>query len=143
MTKTDMSEKDYIVVVQCDIVMERCSGYLCEKAYNERDGGFSIYPREKNYRTLYLTCGGCCGRAVHRKIYDLIATIKEYEGVTKDKIVVHFSSCVTRESYHGPKCPHLDYLKDMIEKKLSLDLIDTSTISETSEQLRNNGVYKT
>jgi predicted metal-binding protein len=142
MQKTDMSKKDYVVVVQCDIVMERCSGYLCEKAYHEREGGFAAYPRDKAYRTLYLTCGGCCGRAVHRKVYDLIAAIKENEGVEKDKIVVHFSSCITRESYHGPKCPHLDYLKDMIEKKLSLDLVDTSTISMTSEKLRETGVYK-
>jgi predicted metal-binding protein len=142
MQKTDMSKKDYVVVVQCDIVMERCSGYLCEKAYHEREGGFAAYPRDKAYRTLYLTCGGCCGRAVHRKVYDLIAAIKENEGVEKDKIVVHFSSCITRESYHGPKCRHLDYLKDMIEKKLSLDLVDTSTISMTSEKLRETGVYK-
>ena len=142
MRTTEIGEKDYVVVVQCDIVMERCSGYHCEKAFNERDGGFADYPREKAYRTLYLTCGGCCGRSIHRKVYDLIAAIKEKEGVAKDKIIVHFSSCITRESYHGPKCPHLDYLKNMIEKKLSLDLIDTTTISKTSEELRSEGVYR-
>jgi len=142
MNETEISEKDYVVVVQCDIVMERCSGYLCEKAYHEREGGFAAYPRDKAYRTLYLTCGGCCGRAVHRKVYDLIAAIKENEGVEKDKIIVHFSSCITRESYHGPKCPHLDYMKDMIEKKLSLDLMDATAISMTSEKLREKGVYK-
>ena len=142
MKKTEIGEKDYVVVVQCDIVMERCSGYLCEKAYHEREGGFAAYPRDKAYRTLYLTCGGCCGRAIHRKVYDLLAAIKENEGIEKDKILVHFSSCITRESYHGPKCPHLDYLKDMIEKKLSLDLMDTTTISMTSEKLRETGVYK-
>ena len=142
MKEIEIQEKDYIVVVQCDIVMERCSGYYCEKAFNERGGGFAVYPREKAYRTLYLTCGGCCGRAVHRKVYDLIAAIREKEGVKKEKIAVHLSSCITKESYHGPKCPHVDYLKTMIEEKLSLDLIDTSTISETSEGLRNEGVYK-
>ena len=142
MKEIEIQQKDYIVVVQCDIVMERCSGYYCEKAFNERGGGFAVYPREKAYRTLYLTCGGCCGRAVHRKVYDLIAAIREKEGVKKEKIAVHLSSCITKESYHGPKCPHVDYLKTMIEEKLSLDLIDTSTISETSEGLRNKGVYK-
>ena len=142
MKEIEIQQKDYIVVVQCDIVMERCSGYYCEKAFNERGGGFAVYPREKAYRTLYLTCGGCCGRAVHRKVYDLIAAIREKEGVKKEKIPVHLSSCITKESYHGPKCPHVDYLKTMIEEKLSLDLIDTSTISETSEGLRNEGVYK-
>ena len=142
MKEIEIQEKDYIVVVQCDIVMERCSGYYCEKAFNERGGGFAVYPREKTYRTLYLTCGGCCGRAVHRKVYDLIAAIREEEGVKKDRIAVHLSSCVTKESYHGPKCPHVDYLKTMIEEKLSLDLIDATTISRTSEGLRKEGVYK-
>jgi predicted metal-binding protein len=142
MKEIEIQEKDYIVVVQCDIVMERCSGYYCEKAFNERSGGFAVYPREKAYRTLYLTCGGCCGRAVHRKVYDLIAAIREEEGVKKDRIAVHLSSCVTKESYHGPKCPHVDYLKTMIEEKLSLDLIDATTISRTSEELRKEGVYE-
>ncbi len=142
MKKIEIQEKDYIVVVQCDIVMERCSGYYCEKAFNERSGGFAVYPREKAYRTLYLTCGECCGRAVHRKVYNLIAAIREEEGVKKDRIAVHLSSCVTKESYHGPKCPHVDYLKTMIEEKLSLDLIDATTISRTSEGLRKEGVYK-
>jgi predicted metal-binding protein len=142
MKEIEIQQKDYIVVVQCDIVMERCSGYYCEKAFNERGGGFAVYPREKAYRTLYLTCGGCCGRAVHRKVYDLIAAIREKEGVKKEKIAVHLSSCITKESYHGPKCPHVDYLKTMIEEKLSLDLIDATTMSETSEGLRNKGVYK-
>ncbi len=142
MKEIEIQEKDYIVVVQCDIVMERCSGYYCEKAFNERSGGFAVYPREKAYRTLYLTCGGCCGRAVHRKVYNLIAAIREEEGVKKDRIAVHLSSCITKESYHGPKCPHVDYLKTMIEEKLSLDLIDATTISRTSEGLRKEGVYK-
>ena len=142
MKEIDIQEKDYVVVVQCDIVMERCSGYYCEKAFNERGGGFAAYPTGKAYRTLYLTCGGCCGRAVHRKVYDLIAAIKEEEGVKKDKIAVHLSSCITKESYHGPKCPHVDYLKTMIEDKLSLDLVDATTISRTSEGLREKGVYK-
>ena len=142
MKEIEIQQKDYIVVVQCDIVMERCSGYHCEKAFNERGGGFAVYPREKAYRTLYLTCGGCCGRAVHRKVYDLIAAIREKEGIKKEKIAVHLSSCITKESYHGPKCPHVDYLKTMIEEKLSLDLIDATTISETSEGLRNKGVYE-
>ena len=142
MKEIEIQKKDYIVVVQCDIVMERCSGYYCEKAFNARSGGFAAYPTEKSYRTLYLSCGGCCGRAVHRKVYDLIAAVKTEEGVEKDKIAVHLSSCITKESYHGPKCPHVDYLKNMLEDKLSLDLVDATTISRTSEGLREKGVYK-
>ena len=27
------TDKDYLIVVQCDIVKQRCPGYFCEKAY--------------------------------------------------------------------------------------------------------------
>ena len=68
---TDPNKKDYIVVVRCHIVAEHCSGYRCEKSFHQRTGGFADYPREKTYRTLYLTCGGCCGQAVQRKVTEL------------------------------------------------------------------------
>ena len=136
-----MNNKGYIVVVQCDIVMERCSGYLCEKAFNNRTGGFSSYPKQKLYRTIYLTCGGCCGRAVHRKLNDLIRMIKKEEKVKKEEIVVHLASCITRDNYHAPPCPHLDYLKHLIEGKLSLDIVEDTHISNTSEKLREKGIY--
>ena len=106
-----MEEKSYIVIVQCDIVMERCSGFLCEHAFNNRTGGFAAYSSEKQYRTIYMTCGGCCGRAVHRKLNDLIRMIKKAEKVKRDQIVVHLASCITRDNYHASPCPHLDYLK--------------------------------
>jgi predicted metal-binding protein len=99
---------DYVVVVQCDIVMERCSGYFCEKALNERSGGFGAFPgSEQELRSLYLTCGGCCGRAVLRKLSDLIRSIKKKEGITKDRIVVQLASCIIKDNYHGLPCPHI------------------------------------
>jgi predicted metal-binding protein len=99
-----MSDKEYIVVVQCDIVKERCSGYYCEKAYNERIGGFSHY--------------------------------------SKEKIVVHLSSCITKNNYHGLPCPHIDYMKTLIGKKLGLDICEDTSISPTSEKRRKEGIYK-
>ena len=51
-------EKDYIVIAQRHIVKNPCLGYLCQKAFNERTAGFSGYPKERRYRTLYRTCGG-------------------------------------------------------------------------------------
>ena len=70
-----MKDKEYIVIVQCHIVKERCSGYNCEKAFNERTGGFAAYPKEKRFRMLNLTCGGCCGRATHRELSKLLRRI--------------------------------------------------------------------
>jgi predicted metal-binding protein len=138
---TDLEHKEYVVIVQCHIVAERCSGYYCEKAFHERTGGFADYPREKAYRTLYLTCGGCCGRALHRKLMDLVASVKKREGLEKDQIVVQLSSCITTDNYHGPPCPHLDYLKVLIAR-VGLDVREDTTISPPAERRRQEGVYQ-
>jgi hypothetical protein len=42
----DLNQKDYLVIVQCHIVKERCPGYLCEKAFYERTGGFADYRQD-------------------------------------------------------------------------------------------------
>jgi predicted metal-binding protein len=138
----DAVDKTYIVIVQCHIVKEHCPGYLCEKAFHERSGGFSVYPKERVYRTLTLTCGGCCGRALHRKLTKLSSTIKQKEGMNKDRIVVQLSSCMTKDNFHALPCPHLDYLKALIAK-IGLDVREDTVISEKSEQRRRDGVYHT
>jgi predicted metal-binding protein len=138
---TELEHKEYVVIVQCHIVAERCSGYYCEKAFHERTGGFAGYPQEKPYRTLYLTCGGCCGRALHRKLMDLASSVNKREGLEKDQIVVQLSSCITTDNYHGPPCPHLDYLKVLIAR-VGLDVREDTTISPTAERRRQEGVYQ-
>lgn len=137
-----MKDKDYIAIVQCHLVKQRCSGYFCEKAFHERTGGFAQYSPNKPYRTLYLTCGGCCGRPLHRKLSNLIQKIKAKEDIDKDRIVVQLSSCVTNDSYHGPACPHLEYLKELIGK-LKLDICETTSISQKAVDRRKAGIYKT
>jgi len=137
---TDPGAKDYIAVVQCDIVMQRCSGYHCEKAFHERTGGFAVYPKDKAYRVLYLTCSGCCGRAIQRKLINLVRRIKRQEGIEKEKIVVQLASCITKPSYHGPPCPHLDYMKDLIAR-LGLDVREDTVISRRAQQRRQAGLY--
>jgi predicted metal-binding protein len=137
---TDANNKDYIAIVQCDIVKERCSGYFCERAFNERAGGFATYPQDKAYRVLHLTCGGCCGRAVHRKLSHLARRLKEKEDIEKDRIVVQLSSCITKDNFHASPCPHLDYLKGLIAK-LGLDVCEDTWISEASEERRTEGSY--
>ena len=136
----DLKGKDYVVIVQCHIVKERCPGYNCEKAFHERTGGFAGYPRDKAYRTLYLTCGGCCGRALHRKLSNLTRRIKKQEGIDKNSIVVQLSSCITQDNFHAPPCPHLDYLKSLIAK-IGIDVHEDTYINETSEKRRKAGLY--
>lgn len=137
----DLKDKEYIVVVQCDIVKQRCSGYYCERAFQERTGGFSRYPKNKQYRTLYFTCGGCCGRATHRKLTHLLRQLKKHENISKDKVVVQLSSCITKDNFHAPPCPHLDYIKTLVAR-IGLDLCEDTHISEVSEKRRKDGRYR-
>ena len=135
-----LDQKDYVVVVQCAIVKERCPGYFCEKAFHERTGGFADYPKDHAYRTLYLTCGGCCGLAVQRKLTSLARQLNKREGIEKDRIVVQLSSCMTKDNFHGPPCPHLGYIKTLIARA-GLDVREDTSISELAEQRRRAGIY--
>ena len=136
----ELKDKDYVAIVQCHIVKERCSGYSCERAFTDRTGGFAEYPNDKEYRVLNMTCGGCCGQGVHRKLSNLIRRLKKGEGMGKERIVVQLSSCITKDNYHSPPCPHLDYLKALIGK-LGLDVREDTCLNETSEKRREEGVY--
>lgn len=137
-----MGEKRYVVIVQCHIVKQRCSGYFCELALTERTGGFSSYPADQDIRHLNITCGGCCGRATHRKLSHLVKQLWKRERISKDQIVVHLSSCITKDNYHGPPCPHLGYLRELIGK-LGLDVVHDTTISQKAEERRFDGIYRT
>lgn len=136
-----VEDKDYLVVVQCDIVMERCSGFYCEKAFCERSGGFAPFPKEKTYRTLYMTCGGCCGRAAHRKLSNLANRLMKEDQIDKSRIAVLLASCITKDNYHAPPCPHLAYLRELIAK-LELDVYEDTFIHKVAEGRRLEGRHK-
>jgi predicted metal-binding protein len=136
----NLAEKQYVVILQCHIVKERCPGYLCEKAFHERTGGFASYPKDRSYRVLNMTCGGCCGRATHRKLTLLLRTLKKKEGLEKGDVVVQLSSCMTKDNFHAPPCPHLHYLQTLIER-IGLDVQAGTVISEKSQCRRDQGVY--
>lgn len=135
------ADKDYLAVVQCHLVMQRCSGYYCELALHERTGGFAKFPADKPRRVVYLTCGGCCGRALGRKLSHLAQQLGKREGVGRERIGVWLASCITRDNYHGPICPHLDYMKTLIAR-LGLDVFEDTTISKRSRERREAGVYE-
>ena len=137
---TTLNDKDYVVIVQCHLVKQRCPGYYCEKALHGRTGAFAEYPADKTYRTLNVTCGGCCGRALHRKLSILAGRLKKSENMEKDRIVVQLSSCIVNDNYHGPPCPHLDYLKTLVDR-LGLELREGTHISEQSQKRRRDGKY--
>ncbi len=131
----------YLVVVQCHLVKQRCSGYFCEKAFFERSGLFSRYAAGPDPRIIYLTCGGCSGRAVHRKLTNLLRQSRRREQLGKKQFVVHLSSCITNDNFHGPPCPHIDYLKNLVSR-LKLELVEGTTINPKAEERRREGLYE-
>ncbi len=136
----DLASKEYLVIVQCEIVKQRCPGYLCEKTWHERTGGFAAYPKDKLYRVIHLTCGGCCGRGLHRKLTLLKRTIKKKENIEKDKIIVQLSSCITKDNYHAPPCPHRDYIRALVSK-IGMDYLEDTVINKTAQRRRDEGIY--
>ena len=136
----NLAEQYYVVVLQCHIVKEQCPGYLCEKAFHERSGGFADYPKDRAYRFLNLTCGGCCGQATHRKLGNLLRKLEKKEGIGRDRVVVQLSSCITKHNHHSPRCPHTDYLLQIL-RQLNLDCREDTVISELSERRRREGFY--
>jgi predicted metal-binding protein len=129
-------EVKYVVVLQCDIVMERCSGFFCENAFANRTGAFVDYPVDARIRYLNFTCGGCCGRATLRKLSNLVGLVRKQTQIAPGEVVLHFASCICKESFHGPVCPHYDYLKELVERK-SVVWREGTHVSTTAESRRN------
>jgi predicted metal-binding protein len=136
---SDLENKQYVVIVQCDIVVERCSGYFCEKAFHQRMGGLAVLSKNRPYRAIYMTCGGCCGRALQRKLSHLVRKLAK-DGVGGEQILVQLSSCVVKDNFHAPPCPHLDYLRTLISR-MGLDVGEGTVISELAEKRRSEGRY--
>lgn len=134
-------QKDYVVIVQCDIVKQRCPGYLCEKNFTNRTGGFADYPADKPIRVMMMTCGGCCGRALHRKLSLLKKRLAAQEQISPEQIAVQFASCITLDNYHAPPCPHKDYLKQLVDR-LDLQWAEHTVLDEKSSARRVDGVWQ-
>ncbi|MBN2710909.1 MAG: CGGC domain-containing protein [Planctomycetes bacterium] len=131
-----------IAIVQCHLVHQRCPGYFCDKAFVERTGGFENLDLAEDVRKLSFTCGGCCGRATHRKLMTLKEKARKYDNIEADEILVVLASCITKDNHHGPECPHHGYLKELIAKTGLAVSCDTH-ISKKAEKNRELGIYKT
>ena len=47
---------ELVVIIQCEDVVKRCSGFLCMRDFYDRTGKFEGYHNETRYMTM--TCGG-------------------------------------------------------------------------------------
>ena len=124
-----MDEK-CVIIIQFNIVLEGCSGYFCERAFNNRAGSFSNSSIDQDCRIITMSCGGCCGKAIHRKLLHLLKCLRTKESIEKEAVVVHFSSCIAFDNYHSTPCPHIEYMKTLVVNKLGLKLKMGTKISE-------------
>ena len=135
-------EKNFVVVVQCDaVVHEVCAGFLCEHAFNGRMDGFAGYPADRKMRYVSMSCGGCPGRGTLRKLINFKTNLKKRESGSPDSVVVHLSTCIVRGSHHGPRCPHIDYIRTQV-KEAGFDLVEGTRYSKTREKRHAEGKYR-
>lgn len=129
-----MDEK-YVVIIQCDIAHNRCSGFACTNAFYNRDDVFKNYNESTRY--ISFTCGGCCGKSIATKLEHLSKKLKLKNNINKEDVVIHLSSCMTNDNYHYDRCPHLDYIKSIVFKKGYNKVIEGSYISKNAEKKKS------
>ena len=135
-----MENKKFVVIIQCELVHKKCSGFACIDSFYNRDEMFKSY--KENTRYISFTCGGCCGKLVSGKLSHFSKKILKKTDYKKDEVIVHLASCMTSDNYHSDRCPHIDYIKDIIVKR-GYDFLEGTYISKNAEIKREKGIYKT
>ncbi len=130
----------YVVIIQCDITLKRCSGFACTNAFYNRDEVFKNYDDATRY--ISFSCGGCCGKGVASKLEHFSKKLKSKNNINKDDVIVHLSSCMVTDNYHSDRCPHVDYIKNIISKKGYKNLVEGTYISNNARRKREEGIYK-
>ncbi|QHI73415.1 CGGC domain-containing protein [Aminipila terrae] len=130
----------YVMIIQCDIARQRCSGFACTNGFYNRDDVFKDYDDQVKY--IALTCGGCCGASLASKLEHFSNKLAKKTDVTKNEVAVHLSSCMVTDNYHHDRCPHVDYIKALVEKKGYKRIVEGTYISKVSEKKREKGEYK-
>ena len=84
-----------VVIVQCAIALERCSGFNCSWAFYKKLNYFKDYSKDVMY--IPFSCGGCPGRRVSRLISNLRKGALKKGNIDKHNIVVHLTACVVND----------------------------------------------
>lgn len=137
------AKEKYVIVVQCDnVVHATCPGFMCEHAFAARKDAFSVYPADETIRYLPISCGGCPGHATLRKLMGVKKNLKKREDKSIDVAAVHLSTCITRTNHHGPRCPHIDIIKGLVQEA-GFVCREDSRISPLAEKKRvEEGKYR-
>lgn len=130
----------YVVIIQCDIAHRRCSGFACTNAFYNKDNSFKDY--DENTRYISFTCGGCCGKGLASKLEHFSKKLRIKTKISKDEVSVHLSSCMTTDNHHYDRCPHIDYIKNILSKKGYTNVIEGTYLSKGADRKRDEGIYK-
>ena len=131
----------YVVVIQCDHTLKRCSGFACTEAFFGRSAGFDGYGDD--VKDLTMSCGRCCGAPVAGKLEHLEMKLRTLTDIKKSEVAVHLATCVVTDNRHHDRCPYVDYIKNIIRKNGFENIVEGSYQSKASSKLREKGVYKT
>lgn len=129
----------YVVIIQCDIVQRRCSGFACTNSFYNKAEVFKDYDDTVKY--ISFTCGGCSGKGVAAKLEHFSKKLNKNTDIKKSEVVVHLSSCMVNESHHSDRCPHADYIKSIVIKKGYENVVEGTYISKNAKRKREEGIY--
>ena len=130
---------ELVVIIQCEDVVKRCSGFLCMSDFYEKLGKFTGYADETRY--MAITCGGCCGNLLTPKLENLGMRLRK-AGISKDDVTVHFASCVCSDNAHRQPCPFMNRMRALLNRKGFNNIELGSHISQKAEAKRQAGIYK-
>jgi predicted metal-binding protein len=103
-------EKIKIGIIICDRY-RMCAGGKCFRAFQNREGAFSIYKDKEAEIAGYTTCGGCPGGNIEYAFIEM-----KKNGITH----VHFA---TGFLVGYPPCPYMEYFEEFIKEKFGLEVI--------------------
>lgn len=106
-----MSKTTKIGIIICDRYRD-CAGGKCFRAMKNRDGAFSIYPKDENLEIVgYTTCRGCPGGNIEYVPEEMIKN-----GVD----VIHLA---TGFVVGYPPCPYINHFKNFINEKYGAKVV--------------------
>ena len=132
-------KRELVVIIQCEDVVKRCSGFLCMNDFYDRIGKFEGYSAETRY--MAITCGGCCGNLLTPKLENLGMRLRKAE-MTKDDVVIHFASCVCSDNSHRLPCPFMNRMKALLNRKGFNNIILGTHVSKKAQVKRDAGIYR-
>lgn len=103
-------DKVKIGIIICDRY-HTCAGGKCFRALNNREGAFKRYQGKEVELVGYTTCDGCPGGNIEYAPDEMVKN-----GVD----VIHLATGMV---VGYPPCPSIDYFKEYIKTKYSIDVV--------------------